>query len=84
MLYNLSNGCQIWLKNNVEVAKFVFFVSPRDGVHLVNKPVIHLTPEIQKLMDLRERLSINIARDKDRKMEELINNFPDFDDDIPF
>ena len=84
MLYDLSNGCQIRLKDQVEVAKFVFFVSPRDGVYLVNKPTIILTPEIEKLMDIRERISNNIAREKDRKLEALIDNFPDFDDDIPF
>lgn len=89
MIFKLSNGDDVNLVNNREVAKFLTFVYPRLDVHFVGEvPHLVYTDDVKKIQAINRHIQYNrrqkAARDAAR--QQLIEEYmyDEFDDDIPF
>lgn len=59
MHYLLSNGEKVLLNTNNDVAKFVLFVMPREGLRFIGtQPKLIQTPHVKKLFEISKKLAL--------------------------
>lgn len=86
MYYKLTNGEEVNLRNNIDIAKFIYLVAPfkrlafADGVTI---PHVTVTKEVSNILRIHNKL----MNRKLAKHQEFIDSLvygEDYDDESPF
>lgn len=86
MYYKLTNGEEVNLRNNTEVAKFIYLVAPfkrlkfAEGVAI---PHVTVTKEVSNILQVHNKL-MNRKLKKHQELIDAIVFGEDYDDACPF
>lgn len=86
MYYKLSNGGEVNLRNNTEVAKFIYLVAPFKRLKFaegVAVPHVTVTPAVSNILRIHNKITNRILA-KHRAYIDSIMADEDYDDECPF
>ena len=86
MYYKLTNGEEVNLRNNTEVAKFIYLVAPFKRLKFaegVAVPHVTVTKEVSNILQVHNKL-MNRKLEKHQELIDAIVFGEDYDDECPF
>ena len=86
MYYKLTNGEEVNLRNNTEVAKFIYLVAPFKRLKFaegVAVPHVTVTKEVSNILQVHNKL-MNRKLKKHQELIDAIVFGEDYDDACPF
>ncbi|WHS68340.1 hypothetical protein [Lundtoftevirus Lu221] len=86
MYYKLTNGEEVNLRNNTEVAKFIYLVAPFKRLKFaegVAVPHVTVTKEVSNILQIHNKL-MNRKLKKHQELIDAIVFGEDYDDECPF
>lgn len=86
MYYKLTNGEEVNLRNNTEVAKFIYLVAPFKRLKFaegVAVPHVTVTKEVSNILQVHNKL-MNRKLKKHQELIDAIVFGEDYDDECPF
>lgn len=86
MYYKLTNGEEVNLRNNTEVAKFIYLVAPFKRLKFaegVAVPHVTVTKEVSNILQVHNKL-MNRKLKKHQELIDAIVLGEDYDDACPF
>ena len=86
MYYKLTNGEEVNLRNNTEVAKFIYLVAPFKRLKFAESvavPHVTVTKEVSNILQVHNKL-MNRKLKKHQELIDAIVFGEDYDDACPF